>query len=270
MFAPRRGLRPPPSPSLPQQHLCPPSPLDPGVGIWPGGAAGSRGGAGWRHRLRYGPGTGRPPPPPRSALGRGSCRPGGCARRQARHPPSCPSLGRGESSCLVRSISEAPGAPGSLQLSASCSGVCHSGGAGTPPWFGWVCSPGTCTGYPASRISGTGSPSFFPVALQCLLAACVLCQPGPPRGRGSWEPRGCPSRAGSCGGQGSGGQGLTGSSCASPEASTPLVPIQQPWVLSLCSRCLPPYGVSALLLVTRGGCVCVYVSNIMSAISFCY
>lgn len=114
-----------------------------------GGTAGSGRGAGWRHRLRNGPGA-RPgcctarPSPPREPPHRDGLMVRGCTESRARQPPPCPSLMRG-------------GEFGIPRLSAAPSEFFTAGSQGAPG-FGCPCSPGTA--YTASHFSGAGSPSF--------------------------------------------------------------------------------------------------------------
>ena len=86
----------------------------------------------------------------------------GCTKSRAPQPSPCLSLVRsskdGESNSLgnsqVQIISEFPGSFSSVQLSKSCAGPREA------LWCGWVCSPGTCTGYTASHAPGAASPSL--------------------------------------------------------------------------------------------------------------
>lgn len=199
-------------------------------------------------------------PPPRAPAARwaeGAARAGPSA-------PSSPSRGGGASSRLVRSFSEAPGAPGSLQLPVSCSGVCHSRGGRDPPgvWLGL--QPRHRHWSPSFVDFWHWPPIFFPrgppVPAGCLRALPArtpegsgqLGAPGlPQHGRELWRPGGqwagadweqlCQPR----------GQHPSG---ANPAALGPLPLLRMP---SPLQRLGPAAG------HTAGGCLKYYECNIL-------
>lgn len=133
---------------------------------------------------------------------------------------------------------EFPGSFSSVQLAISRSGVYHGGGVGgthREPRGSAACAAPAHAQVIQLHVLLPPLPHLFPcgppVPSGCV---CALSAWTPARGGLWWA-------------------GANWEQLCQPSGQHPPLPLQQPWVLFLCSRCLPPYGIPALLLVTQGG-----------------